>query len=192
MRTAQPVMVQRLHHRHSPRLVELAMNETIRMVVAVKAYPVLSTKYHEAVCIAGVRTDSLFEARWVRLFPVQFRDLPQEKQFDKWDEIEVTASKHSGDSRPESYRPNVETIRVLGRLSTTQNWKARRAVSRWPARDRRRWSARGTVNPCGADLGVLAVVPMAEDLLVESSNHLLEPEVHPRQRSRLRSRTVAS
>jgi hypothetical protein len=104
------------------------MNETIRMVVTVKAYPVLSTKYHEAVCIAGVRTDSLFQARWVRLFPVQFRDLPQEKQFDKWDEIEVRATKHGGDTRPESYRPNIETIRVLGKLSPTQNWKARRAV----------------------------------------------------------------
>jgi len=98
------------------------------MAVTVKAYPVLSTKYQEAVCVAGVRSDTLFQARWVRLFPVQFRDLPRDKQFEKWDEIEVEATPHSGDKRPESYRPNIETIKVVGKLSTKRNWKARRAV----------------------------------------------------------------
>jgi hypothetical protein len=34
------------------------MGQTIEMVVAVKAYPSISTKFGETVCVAGFRTDT--------------------------------------------------------------------------------------------------------------------------------------
>lgn len=101
------------------------MSETIRLVVTVKAYPTASVKYGEAVCVAGIRTD-MDSPQWVRLYPVDFRDLPLDQQFKKWSEIEVTVSP-SSDSRPESVRPDTTTIRIVRRLSTASGWAAR-----WP------------------------------------------------------------
>ena len=42
-----------------------------RLLVTVKTYPTLSTKYGETVCTAGVREDG----SWVRLYPVPFRSV---------------------------------------------------------------------------------------------------------------------
>src|ERR1700674_3007527 len=39
----------------------------ISLVVTVKAYPAISRKHGEAVCVAGIRTDTP-EPRWVRLW----------------------------------------------------------------------------------------------------------------------------
>src|SRR5437879_1598199 len=54
---------------------------SISLVVTVKAYPAISQKHGEAVCVAGIRTDSA--PRWVRLWPVYFRDLPFSERFQK-------------------------------------------------------------------------------------------------------------
>jgi hypothetical protein len=60
--------------------------EQMDLLVLVKAYPSVSMKYGEAVCVAGVRLDAP-RPEWVRLFPVGFRDLPAEQQFGKYDVI---------------------------------------------------------------------------------------------------------
>jgi hypothetical protein len=49
--------------------------EQMTILVTVKAYPVLSDAHGECICVAGVRVDD-GPSRWVRLFPVPFRDLP--------------------------------------------------------------------------------------------------------------------
>ena len=56
------------------------VTNSIRLVVTVKSYPQPSSRYHESVCVAGIRTDTK-TPEWVRLYPLQFRDLPEEKQF---------------------------------------------------------------------------------------------------------------
>jgi hypothetical protein len=101
------------------------MHETIEIVVTVKAYPSLSKTYGEVVCVAGIRTD-LERPEWVRLFPVAFRDLPFTHRFHKYDVIRLEAAKHSRDPRPETYRPNVESIEVVGKLDTKKGWAKRR------------------------------------------------------------------
>lgn len=102
------------------------MPDTIRLVVVVKAYPTASIKYGEAVCIAGIRTDTA-SPEWVRLYPVDFRDLPFDQQFKKWSEIEVSVAA-SSDGRPESKRPDTSTIRVLDQLGTENRWATRRPL----------------------------------------------------------------
>jgi hypothetical protein len=82
------------------------------MVVTVKAYPAVGRKHGEAVCIAGI---DLREPRWVRLYPVPYRDLPHYQQFQKYETVELEATKARNDSRPESYTPNVDTLRVVGK-----------------------------------------------------------------------------
>jgi hypothetical protein len=98
----------------------------IRLLVTVKAYPAASVKYGEAVCVAGIRTDTEVP-EWVRLYPVEYRDLPIDQRFAKYEEIAVDVTPRS-DSRPESLRPDTATIEVLRKVPADKGWKVRRSL----------------------------------------------------------------
>jgi len=96
----------------------------LRLLVAVKAYPAISKAHNELVCCAGVTE----EHDWVRLYPVRYRDLPGQHQFRKGDIIEVLAErpKRHKDDRPESWRPNIETMKIVDHISVEKdNWRKR-------------------------------------------------------------------
>ncbi|XUL89027.1 hypothetical protein ACQ86D_22300 [Streptomyces galilaeus] len=95
-----------------------------RIMITVKTYPELSAKYRETSCVAGVRLDQ-GPPRHVRLFPVPFRLLDEGSQFAKYSVIEVDVQQHSGDRRPESLRPNLDTLRVVDHVPPTDGWKQR-------------------------------------------------------------------
>lgn len=99
------------------------MPETLKVLITVKTYPIPSAKYDELVCTAGVMEDGSF----VRLYPVNFRDLPFSRQYRKYQWIEVEANRHTGrDSRKESWRPVPDSIRTLGDpIPSNDNWKLR-------------------------------------------------------------------
>ncbi len=100
--------------------------EIITLLVTVKAYPAISKKSGESVCIAGIRLDTP-QPEWVRLFPVGFRALPSRQQFKKYQVVTLRASKRSGsDQRPESFQPDLDTL-TLGPLVDTDggSWKRR-------------------------------------------------------------------
>jgi hypothetical protein len=102
------------------------MGETarLRLLVTVKAYPSISTKYNELVCCAGVTPDN----KWVRLYPVPYRDLPEHKQFQKYDIIEVTCERRGDhkDNRPESWCPRLDTVKFHGHINTKPgDWSER-------------------------------------------------------------------
>lgn len=87
----------------------------LRVLVTVKAAPNPSDKYGETVCVAGLRLDP--EAwGWVRLYPLNFRELDDEASFRKYDVITVSARPARGDGRSESWRPQWETIEVEDHL----------------------------------------------------------------------------
>jgi hypothetical protein len=87
-------------------------HRTLRILVTVKAYPAIGRRHGEAVCVAGIDLD---QTRWIRLFPVPFRDMRFDQRFRKFDIIEVEATK-SSDPRPESHQPNVDSISVVGHI----------------------------------------------------------------------------
>ncbi|MCG3129649.1 MAG: hypothetical protein FLDDKLPJ_00383 [Phycisphaerae bacterium] len=97
--------------------------ERLKVLITVKTYPIPSAKYDELVCTAGVREDGSF----VRLYPVNFRDLPFSQQYKKYQWIKVEATKHKGrDARKESFRPDSDTIQLLGEpVSAARNWTER-------------------------------------------------------------------
>ena len=99
--------------------------ERIKILVTVKAYPNPSTKYGETVCIAGIDIDTL---EWIRLYPVQFRDLESDKQFKKYSIIEAYVRKAAKDKRPESYNIDEESIRIIDELDTKDRWKKRKEI----------------------------------------------------------------
>lgn len=103
--------------------------EGIRFVPIVKAYPALSRTYGEVCCVAGVRIDDGGRPGWIRLYPVPFRSLADDKQFRKYEPMDLQVQAHGGDRRPETRRPNIDSIRPSGRvLGTEHAWRARRPL----------------------------------------------------------------
>ncbi|WP_326647241.1 hypothetical protein [Streptomyces sp. NBC_01750] len=96
-----------------------------RIMITVKTYPELSAKYRETSCVAGIRLD-LDTPRQVRLFPVPYRLLAEESQFAKYSVIEVDVQQHDRDRRPESLRPDLDTLKVVvDRIPTDDGWAER-------------------------------------------------------------------
>ncbi len=102
------------------------MVQTIEMVVTVKAYPSISTKYGETVCVAGIRTDTP-GPEWVRLYPLVYRDLQFDLRFTKYQRITLEVADAS-DPRPESLKPNLDTL-ALGDIISTERRLARAAFA---------------------------------------------------------------
>ena len=95
------------------------------VLVTVKAYPNPSKAYRETVCVAGI-TD---EGRFIRLYPVRFRDLESDDQFKTYSWIRVRVFKASADSRPESFRLDHDSpITVVNAVSTAHDWAERRRI----------------------------------------------------------------
>jgi hypothetical protein len=92
--------------------------ETIEMLVNCKTYPAISKKYIETVCTGGVRHDGTF----VRLYPVPFRFLNKEEQYERWDIIQVKAYRDTKDQRPESWHL-AGSIKIIKSATTKkQQW----------------------------------------------------------------------
>ncbi|MEZ0611366.1 hypothetical protein ACAW74_22840 [Fibrella sp. WM1] len=98
-----------------------------RVLIAVKTYPSISTTYDELVCTAGFLEDG----SWIRIYPIQFRNLDYSQQYKKYDWIEIDLVKNTKDFRPESYRP--VTIDVVatnaGHIGTDNHWQERKAIA---------------------------------------------------------------
>jgi len=99
--------------------------ETKHILVTVKAYPNPSKKYGETVCVAGIDIDT---AKWVRIYPIPFRDLDEDKKFRKYTVIEVKTIKAKDDKRPESFRVDVGSIRQIAYLDTKDKWERRKKI----------------------------------------------------------------
>lgn len=81
-----------------------------RVLITVKASPEPSKTYGDTVCVAGVRLHDDGRVGWVRIYPVAFRHLQSEQRFSKFEVIEVDLTRSTKDARPESHRPNWETL----------------------------------------------------------------------------------
>lgn len=98
----------------------------VKVLVAVKTYPAISSKYDELVCTAGF----LENGDWIRIYPIQFRKKSYAQQFKKYDWIEMDLVKNESDFRPESFRPiSYESeIKIIGHLGTLHNWAERKRL----------------------------------------------------------------
>lgn len=87
--------------------------DLIHILVLVKAAPLPSTKYLETMCAAGINRNGY----WYRLYPIPYRYLTSDKQFAKyqWIEVKVSPVDESKDSRKESRRPHLNTLTTLGK-----------------------------------------------------------------------------
>ncbi len=98
-----------------------------KVLITVKTYPTLSTKYEELVCTAGFLKDG----RWIRIYPVQFRKKAYVEQYSKYQWIELDLVKNTEDFRPESYRPysHDTQIDILDSIEPDGgSWEERRKI----------------------------------------------------------------
>ncbi len=102
-------------------------NEIKRVLITVKTYPNPSKKYQETVCVAGIDIDS---NKWIRLYPIPFRDLDEDKKFKKYNIIEVKANKSTDDHGPESYKIDIGSIKIIDHLDTVKDkkWDRRKEI----------------------------------------------------------------
>ncbi len=100
--------------------------EKLTVLPVVKAYPEPSKKYGTTVCVAAV---TIPEGRWVRLYPVRFPHLALHKRFKKYQIFEADAAKAERDTRPESYRIDEDSIRIVGEpIGTAHGWSERKRL----------------------------------------------------------------
>ena len=176
----------------------MSQHVTRRIRVLVKAFPQPSAKHEETVCCAGVCEDT---GELLRLFPIRYRRLDAANRFNRYDLVSMTVTKAS-DPRPESYRVDEGSIRLLERgkgLSDQQKvklWQPFIAPSLTALEDDNKNSHRslGIIRP-DPDSLVFKVKPVAEadedeqevtnlvyqqqaSLLEEPLTPLASPEVH--------------
>ena len=138
----------------------MAQQHRLSLMTLVKAAPMPTGKLQESMCVAAMDLDP--EPKWIRLFPVPFRDLADDSKFRKYQEITVQAIRPSNDRRPESWTPiegSIETGRALG---TELDWSARReriaSLGEWNMCDLIELNRQGS----GPNTPSLAVVRTAE------------------------------
>ncbi len=97
-----------------------------KVLIAVKTYPTLSNKYDELVCTAGFTE----EGTWVRIYPIPFRKLDYDKQYSKYDWVEVDLERNTSDFRLESFKPkSIETaFKIIDHLDTDDSWRQRKEI----------------------------------------------------------------
>ena len=102
----------------------MALYAEKKVLITVKTYPLPSRRTIEASCTAGITEDG----NWIRLFPLPFRYLEYAQQFKKYQWIEARVTKAS-DPRPESYKIDLDSIKLTGkRIQTYRNWQARKNI----------------------------------------------------------------
>lgn len=97
---------------------------TKRVMILVKAAPVLTSRLEESMCVAAVSLDGAQE--WVRLHPVPFRDLADDTRFRKYQEVTVDVVRPRSDRRPESWVPLEGTLQPGDSIGTEHGWSTRR------------------------------------------------------------------
>jgi hypothetical protein len=83
----------------------------IRALITVKAAPNPSETYGETVCVAALRLD-LENPGWIRLYPINFRELSSDHRFRKYDIVTLEAKPNTNDPRAESWRPRTDSVVV--------------------------------------------------------------------------------
>lgn len=93
-----------------------------KILILCKTYPSPSSTYAETSCVAGI--DEI--GNMVRIYPMPFRLVDDNKQFKKWQWVSARIEKSKKDHRKESHKIYVDTIDCNSApLSTKENWLER-------------------------------------------------------------------
>jgi len=123
------------------------------ILITVKAAPVPSASYGETVCVAGLRIDPGYTG-WVRLYPINFRNLDSPQAFKKYDIV----------NRSESWRPDIGSLHTIKHLNA---WKPRVPyIEEWAVDNTCDLAAAAQDDPRAKSLGLVRPAEIL-DLIVE-------------------------
>lgn len=111
--------------------------------------PQPSVKYREIVCTAGITK----KGKWIRLFPIEFRYMGFFKQFRKYQWISVEIEKNKKDFRIDSYRPDLQTLRLLSKPLSAGRWTERKKIV-FPTLSPHLEAIKEEYDNCGVSLGI--------------------------------------
>ncbi len=94
-----------------------------KLLILTKTYPLPSADYIEHVCVVAVNENG--ELR--RLYPIPYRLLDTDKQFERWQWISARIER-SSDQRPESHNIDCDTIKILSTIPPKDAWNERLQV----------------------------------------------------------------
>lgn len=92
------------------------------ILIVVKTYPEISTRYTETVCTAGILAET---KRFVRLYPIRFRYIDGDQRFKKYQWIRAAITKAQNDPRPESYNIDPDSIELRDIIPVGKGWGER-------------------------------------------------------------------
>jgi len=95
-----------------------------KILIVAKTYPTKSKKYTELVCTAGLDEDG----NWYRIYPIPTQSIKEYEGLKKYTWIEAEIERDRRDPRPESYKINLSTLKLLDTLSPQNNWLYRKDV----------------------------------------------------------------
>jgi hypothetical protein len=85
-------------------------------IILIKASPQVGQRHGETVCCAGL---DLY-GKWLRLYPVSFRQLEDRQKFKRWSKIRFGWRRPTDDSRPESRRVDQQSLEITGTLPKSE------------------------------------------------------------------------
>jgi len=95
-----------------------------KILIVAKTYPTKSKKYTELVCTAGIDE----EGKWYRIYPIPTKTLKEYEGLKKYTWIEAEITKDTSDNRPESYKINTSTVKLLNKIPTDKEWMYRKDI----------------------------------------------------------------
>jgi hypothetical protein len=91
-----------------------------KLLIWGKTYPEFSAKYYETVCTGAVDGAT---GKLVRIYPITLRYMKE--QFKAYDWVEAEIDRNWSDPRPESFKIEQGSIKVVGHLDTKDAWVQR-------------------------------------------------------------------
>ena len=105
--------------------------QAARILIVGKNYPALSKTYAEVTCTGGILEE---DHRLVRLHPISSLMLEDEQRFKTFQWIRARIRKSPDDSRPETYRVDLPSIRVEKLIPASDMPARRQAIEACTAR----------------------------------------------------------
>ena len=103
--------------------------ETREILIATKTYPSISTKYQETVCTAGILlSEEENPLQWIRIYPIRYRYLDFDKRYPRWAIVSAKIKRNDQDYRPESFRIDDNSLQIIRKIDTTNNWQERKSL----------------------------------------------------------------
>ncbi len=74
--------------------------------------------------MAGIDQDG----NWIRIYPIRFRYLEDDKQFTKYSIVKALVRKNEKDFRSDSFKIDSDSIQILSKMGTDHSWQARNSI----------------------------------------------------------------